>query len=146
MKMRTITIAVLAVLALTLAACGGGGGGLSNGNDTSSSNGDTGSSSSDVVEVVAPSGAANSGWGTTEISAPADTPFTIHFVNEDAGIPHDVRIYEGTDATGTPVFAPAEMVTGPGEADYEIPGLPAGTYTFTCMAHPTIMLGTLSVA
>jgi hypothetical protein len=145
MKIRTVGVALMIAATLGLAACAGGDGGSSNdegGNDGGAA------PASDVLEIVAPSGAANSGYGTTEFSAPADTPFTIHFVNEDEGIPHDVRIYEDMDVTGTPVFAPADgaMITGPDEVDYEVPALSAGTYTITCMAHPTTMVGTLTVA
>lgn len=141
MKTRAVWLAFLAAAVLGLSACGGGDGGSSNGGAT---DGD-GSSAGDVIEIVAPSGAANSGYGETEFSAPADTPLTIHFVNDDAGIPHDVRVYEGTEATGTPVFAPAEMITGPAETDYAVPALEAGTYSFNCMAHPTTMTATLTV-
>ncbi len=100
-----------------------------------------------MVTITAPAGAANTGFAETSVRAPADTPFTIHFVNDDPGIPHNVQIFEGEEASGTPVWAPEgdELVTGPAEVDYEIPALPAGTYTFNCLAHPTTMVGTLTV-
>ena len=138
MKIRALWFAVAAAALLGLTACGGGGGGSSNG-------GENGGQADDVIEVVAGSGAANSGYTETEFSAPADTPLTIHFVNDDEGIPHDVRVYEGAETTGTPVFAPAETITGPAETDYAVPALEAGTYTFNCIAHPTTMQATLTV-
>ena len=36
----------------------------------------------------------------TEITAPADGPFTIHFDNQDAGTPHDVDILDGVRRQG----------------------------------------------
>lgn len=77
----------------------------------------------------------------TQLSAPADTPFTIHFDNQDAGMPHNIVI---KDATGADLFT-GDLVTGPGTADYKVPALKAGTYTFICAVHPQVMTGTLKV-
>jgi plastocyanin len=148
-KMTGVLLLVVAVFAF--AACGGSGdgdGSSNAGGGGTTAEEPTGSTSGTTIELVAPSGGANTGYELTDISAPADTPFTIHFVNQDAGIPHDVQIYEGTDASGTPVFSAGDdgMITGPDETTYEVPALPAGTYTFTCMMHPTTMVGTLTVA
>ena len=153
--MRSLRIAALAAtLSFALAACGGGGGSTSTPGGSSSQPTSTGSSSSsssaasDMLTLTAPSGAANSGFAEKTLSAPADTPLTIVFTNDDAGIPHNVQIYTGTDTTATPVFAPADnaMITGAAEATYEVPALAAGTYTYTCFAHPATMVGTLTVA
>jgi len=84
--------------------------------------------------------AQNIAYDLSEISAPADAGFTIHFDNKDAGIPHNVAI---KDASGTEVFK-GEIITGPAQADYQVPALPAGTYTFICSVHPN-MTGTLTV-
>jgi plastocyanin len=74
------------------------------------------------------------------ISAPADTAFTIHFDNQDLSTPHNVAI---VDASGQQVFL-GNTITGPAQADYQVPALPAGTYTFKCTIHPA-MTGTLTV-
>ena len=37
-----------------------------------------------------------------------------------------------------------DIVTGPTTVTYDVPALPAGTYTFTCTVHPN-MTGTLTV-
>jgi plastocyanin len=85
--------------------------------------------------------AHNIAFGTTSLTAPANTPFTIAFDNEDAGIPHNVQI---KDASGASVFR-GELVTGPTKVDYQIPALAPGTYTFICDVHPTTMTGTITV-
>jgi plastocyanin len=79
----------------------------------------------DVVQISA----FNIAFEQSEVSAPAGTPFTIHFNNKDA--------------SGTQVFK-GDVVTGPAETDYSVPALPAGTYQFVCTIHPN-MVGTLTV-
>lgn len=155
--MRFIRIAAVAVVAgLVLSACSGGDSPADETTTTSSSATSTSSSAATETETTAPSteltvtapvGSSNTGFAETELSAPADTPFTILFKNDDTGIPHNVQIFEGTDTTVTPVFAPAnnELINGVAEVVYEIPALPAGTYTFNCFAHPATMVGTLTV-
>jgi plastocyanin len=81
-------------------------------------------------------------YDKTELAAPANTPFQIDFTNNDAGIPHNVSIHAGS-ATGTEVFK-GEIFTGSGARTYDVPALPAGTYTFVCSVHPN-MVGTLTV-
>ena len=85
--------------------------------------------------------AKNIAFGTTTLTAPANTPFTIDFDNEDAGVLHNVQI---KDASGASVFR-GDLVTGPKTATYAVPALPPGTYTFLCDVHPTTMTGTLTV-
>jgi cytochrome c-type biogenesis protein CcmH/NrfG/plastocyanin len=84
--------------------------------------------------------ALNLAFGTSRLSAPAGTPFTIHFDNQDTGVPHDIEI---RDSAGNTVFK-GEMVTGPAQVDYAVPALAAGLYTFACPVHPN-MTGTLTV-
>jgi len=153
-RTRFHLMALVAAGGLLLAACGGGGGDTTESApalDTSSAPVSTETESvpavSTTLELSAPVDSANTGFAETTLTAPADTEFTIHFVNEDAGIPHNVQIFEGTETTGTPVFAPEdnEMITGPDEVEYEIPALPAGTYTYNCVVHATAMVGTLTV-
>ncbi|MDH5312591.1 MAG: cupredoxin domain-containing protein, partial [Actinomycetota bacterium] len=135
-----------------LAACGGSddAGTGDTGTDTSTETesappDDTGGSSE--LTITAPVDAANAGFTETTLSAPADTPFTITFNNDDDGIPHNVQIFEGDDTSATPVFAPEgnALITGPDTAVYEVPALAAGTYTYNCLSHPTTMVGTLTV-
>jgi plastocyanin len=141
MRRFSLLMAAALATALLLAACGGGG--------EEGGEGDNGGASEEgtTLTVTAPSGAANSGFAVTSLSVAADIPFTIHFINEDDGIMHNVQVFEGTDTSATAVWAPEgnAMVTGPDEARYEIPSLAAGAYTFSCFSHPTTMVGTLTV-
>jgi plastocyanin len=72
------------------------------------------------------------------LTAPAGKAFQIAFDNQDAGIPHDVAIKDGS---GKEVFK-GDLVTGVAQKTYEVPALQAGSYTFVCTVHPT-MTGTL---
>jgi plastocyanin len=76
----------------------------------------------------------------TSFTAPAETPFTIAFANEDPNIPHNVEI---KDASGTTVFL-GDTFPGVETRVYEVPALPAGAYTFLCTVHPS-MTGTATV-
>ena len=98
---------------------------------------------------------ATSGGGTTldieaegvaykesTLAAPAGQPLKIDFKNNDAGIPHNVAIHQGS-ATGTEIFK-GEIFPGVAEKTYDVPALQAGTYAFVCSVHPN-MTGTLTV-
>ena len=47
------------------------------------------------------------------------------------------------DASGNAVFT-GDLITGPAQADYKVPALPAGSYTFVCQVHAN-MTGTIKV-
>jgi plastocyanin len=78
----------------------------------------------------------------TTITAPADKPFTIAFVNNDQGTPHNVALHEGSP-TGREAFK-GEIFPGVATKVYEVPPLPAGTYGFICTVHPN-MTGTATL-
>jgi plastocyanin len=85
--------------------------------------------------------AQNIAYDVTEVSAPAGRPFTIAFVNNDAGIPHNVAIHSETP-TGPEVWK-GEIFTGVDTRVYQVPALAAGPYGFVCTVHPN-MTGTLT--
>ncbi len=90
----------------------------------------------DVIET-----AQNTAFVVENLTAPADTPFTIAFDNKDQGQPHNIAI---SDASGAEVFT-GKIITGPAVEVYDVPALPAGNYTFVCSVHPN-MTGTLAAS
>jgi cytochrome c oxidase subunit 2 len=76
----------------------------------------------------------------SSLEAPADKPFSIHFMNNDASVSHNVAI---KDAAGQEVFK-GDIFMGVDARTYSVPALAAGSYTFSCSVHPT-MTGTLTV-
>jgi len=84
--------------------------------------------------------AQNIAYDVSALEAPADQPFAIEFANQDAGIPHNVAI---KDASGATVFT-GDIFNGVETRTYQVPALPAGTYTFFCTVHPN-MTGTLTI-
>ncbi len=81
-------------------------------------------------------------YGSDTLAAPANQPFAITFTNNDAGIPHNVSIHQGSP-TGAEVWK-GDIFTGVATKTYQVPALPAGTYGFVCSVHPS-MTGTLTV-
>jgi plastocyanin len=73
-------------------------------------------------------------------TAPAAKPFTIAFSNEDAGTPHDVEL---KDASGAIAWK-GDVFSGVETRVYQVPALPAGTYTFLCIVHQN-MTGTATL-
>jgi len=78
----------------------------------------------------------------TKLSVPAGKPFAIAFDNQDAGIQHDVQVFDNESFSGTPLLN-GEIVTGPAKVTYGAPALEAGTYYFHCSVHPAQMQGTI---
>jgi plastocyanin len=81
-------------------------------------------------------------FDTAEIDLPAGQPTTLTFDNEDAGIPHNIAIYND-DSLSETLFQ-GEQFPGIDIRQYVIPALDPGTYFFHCDVHPT-MTGTVVV-
>jgi len=84
--------------------------------------------------------AQNTAFDQATLTAPAGVTFYILFTNNDAGTPHNVAI---NDASGGQQFK-GEIFQGVGTRNYQVPALPAGTYTFVCNVHAN-MTGVLTV-
>jgi plastocyanin len=95
-----------------------------------------GGGTADQVKITA----SNTTYDTSAIEAKAGQAFQIVFTNNDSGIPHNVQIKA---ADGSEAFK-GSILTGPGSVTYDVPALAAGSYTFSCVVHPT-MTGTLTV-
>ena len=80
--------------------------------------------------------AQNIQFDTASITAPAGKPFKLALVNQD-NAPHNVAI---KNASGTFLFQGVPF-TGPKTTVYDVPAIPAGSYTFMCTVHPS-MTGT----
>jgi plastocyanin len=88
--------------------------------------------------AVTISAANASSFEQSAVQVPAGVAFTLTFDNKDV-LPHNVAI---RDASGAELFQ-GEIFTGPAKRDYQVPALPAGSYTFVCSVHPN-MTGTLT--
>ena len=121
--MRTRPAAIAFVVALVLAGCGSSAPSV----DPSFAGG------SATVEVI--------GLQFTEtiVNLPAGVPLRLILDNQDAGVPHDLRVFAGDTE-----YAKSATVTGPGLAEVRFGPLPAGRYQFGCDVHPA-MLGTVVV-
>lgn len=86
--------------------------------------------------------AENIQFDTDELSVPAGEEVSLTFDNQDAGVPHNVAIYED-DSTDEELFV-GEIFDGVAEMTYEIPPMEAGSYYFHCDVHPN-MNGTVGV-
>ncbi len=87
--------------------------------------------------------AKNIAYDRHEIVVPADTAFTITFVNQDLpGVVHDVDVRQSDKTT---VIQDQPLTDGGSTSTYQYDGLAAGTYVFICSIHPTQMSGTITV-
>jgi plastocyanin len=71
----------------------------------------------------------------------AGQPLKLTFDNKQAGVPHNVGIYD-SPAKAKEIFT-GDHVIGPATVVYNVPALTAGTYYFQCDVHPN-MNGTLT--
>jgi plastocyanin len=84
--------------------------------------------------------AANIAFDPSEITLPTGTPLRIILDNQDAGLPHDIRIAHGDEE-----IARSPTVTGPAQTEVRFGPLAPGTYQLTCTIHPA-MKATLTIS
>jgi plastocyanin len=92
--------------------------------------------------------AQGTAFDTDCLAAPADTAFSLVLDNQDAGIPHNVTIYEDSSLSRRlgGASGAGDFITGPDQLTYEISALSPGTYFFQCDLHPPQMNGAFVVA
>jgi plastocyanin len=81
--------------------------------------------------------AFNIAFEPTSLTVPAGEAFTIRFHNQDAGIQHNVEIFDDPEFGDTALFA-GEVITGVREIDYAVDQIEAGAYFFRCIVHPNM--------
>jgi cytochrome c oxidase subunit 2 len=91
------------------------------------------------VGAVIQLAAQNIAFDKTSLEVPADKPFQITFTNNDNATQHNVEI---KNPDGSVAFK-GELITGVGNATYNVPALEAGSYPFQCTVHPS-MTGTIT--
>ena len=87
--------------------------------------------------------AHNISWNAYCLAVPADTPFTVHVTNEDAGIQHNFSIYDSFFEKKNYFKSP--KLTGPASETLNVSGLPPGHYYFQCDVHGPAMSGAFIV-
>ena len=80
--------------------------------------------------------AQNITFEQADLEVPADTPFMLEFVNNDASVPHNVEI---RDRAGKPVFK-TDTFPGVETRSFDAPALTAGPYQFVCTVHPNMII------
>jgi plastocyanin len=80
------------------------------------------------------------GFAETSMRVPAGVPLVIDFQNPDTGVQHNWSVY---DAAQSELFK-GPIITGVDAAEFEVPALEAGTYSYVCDIHPQTMTGTLT--
>lgn len=88
--------------------------------------------------------ARNIAFNKSTISVPAGSTVSVHFDNQDQGIPHNFAVYTNSQATNK-IFS-GTIITGVSQTTYTFtaPSAP-GNYFFRCDVHPTVMTGTFIV-
>ena len=82
-------------------------------------------------------------FSTDCLAMKANTPFTVAFENQDAGVVHNFAIHTGhwMYSVAAPWLFMGEDVTGTAATTYQVAGLAPGTYVFMCDIHHDQMTG-----
>lgn len=99
----------------------------------------TPSTAATTLEIVA----VSSVFDVTELEAPAGQ-IIIKLDNQDAGILHNIAVFQGDDASGE-LMGATDLESGPVQQELTL-DLQPGEYYYQCDAHPTTMKGTLTVS
>jgi plastocyanin len=102
------------------------------------SQGTAGAGGGSTVNIAA----SNLLFDKSKLTASAGT-VKIELDNKDGGIPHNIDVFEGKDATGKSL-GKTDIVAGPTKQMLTL-DLKPGTYYFQCDVHLATMSGTLTV-
>lgn len=83
-------------------------------------------------------------WNVSTLDAPAGQTFQVEVLNLD-GAPELHNFVVAIGAASGPRLYSGVNFRGPATRTYDIPGLPAGSYVFTCSIHADVMTGSLQV-
>lgn len=139
---RAPFLAIVSILAISLAACSAGNGDSSE--PAASASEGTGSDSgaltvsSGAVEITA----ADIAFSADTINATAGEAFTVTLVNDDS-VPHNFAVYT---EEGGEVIVTGDIIEAGETVEVDVPALDAGEYFFVCDVHPAEMTGTLAVS
>ena len=91
-------------------------------------------------------GAATAGFDPTTLEAPANTPFTIDFDNQDTTTgPHNSGPQGSRTARRSQISGDTAFFTGPAKRDYQVPALARRRLHVRLRGPPDDMTGTLTV-
>jgi len=122
MRRRT-PAALLAAVALAVAACSAPGTGDAGGNGAVAIGPFDGASI--TVEAV------NLQFEPSIVTMPSGRPLRLVLDNKDAGVPHDIHVFQGDTDYGV-----SSIVIGPGLTEVRFGPLTAARYSFECTIHP----------
>ena len=156
-KLRWCGAAAVAIGLVASAACGGGGSGGTTPAATQPPATTAAALPTSAATAGATSGAGTATTGTTtELAivasnllfdktdlraAPGTVKITVD--NQDAGVPHNIHVFKGEDASGESVKM-TELTIGPAKETLTL-DLAKGDYFFQCDAHPATMAGKIDV-
>ena len=137
---RAPLLAIVSVIAISLAACSSA---STDSSEPAASSADGGGQtgtltvSGGAVEITA----ADLAFNADTIEAPAGEAFTVTFVNNDT-VPHNFAVYteEGGEA-----IVQGDIIDAGATVEVEVPALDAGEYFFVCDVHPAEMKGTIVI-
>ncbi|HEY7668462.1 MAG TPA: cupredoxin domain-containing protein [Actinomycetota bacterium] len=98
-----------------------------------------------VAVLAAPVGAAVDGFSPDRLPVPSGEPVSIEFDNQDAGIQHNVVVFDGEDDSA-PTLAEGTIITGVAKETVSLEPLQPGSYFFHCAVHPSTMTGTIEAS
>jgi len=122
---------------LVISACGGSGSTKDASSPTSAAIRPAGSSETKLTLTV-----SDLHFDKAELKA-SPGKVTIEYDNKDAGVPHNLHVFKGRDATGASLGM-TDIATGTTQQTLTLT-LEKGDYYYQCDVHPTTTTGQLTV-